>query len=100
MTDEDSNITQLFCSIMDIVKLRRKIAFKEREMERDRKRYNVDRRILALLDNEYERSLEEDGYKMKTVLEIKEMIRKADELDHVANKRLELEWAMEQSGGH
>jgi hypothetical protein len=68
----------MFCHVMDIVKARRLVAFKENQLEQQLKRTPVDRRILKLLDNEYERSLEERGYKMKTVAEIKEMIRKTD----------------------
>jgi len=77
----DSEIAQLFITIMDIIKTRRLVQFKEDQLERERERFNIDQRILKLLDNEYERSLEEHDYKMKTVAELKEMIRLADEED-------------------
>ena len=55
----------------------------EDDIYRDCRRYFVDKRIIDYLANEYERSKEEPEYKMKTVPEIKELIRQVDsgELD-------------------
>jgi len=65
--DYESRITNLFVSVMDIVRMRRHLRRKEDALLRDIDRADVDKRILAVLDNEYERSLEEPGYKMRPV---------------------------------
>jgi hypothetical protein len=83
MMDNDPNITQIFVTVMHMVDLRRRANKYEDDIVRDCKRFNVDKRILDCLANEYERSKEESGYKMKSVPEIRELMRKADagELD-------------------
>ena len=73
------HINHLFIEIMNIVKQRRKLRFLEDRLEQNRSRYNTDPRLVALLDNEYERSLEEREYKMKTLSELVELIRKSDD---------------------
>lgn len=76
---DKSRITELFLIIMDIVKMEHKIHFKEMELSRGCLRYNIDQRIMAVLKNEYERSLEDANYKMKTVDEILELLKRTDE---------------------
>lgn len=76
---DKSRITELFLIVMDIVKAENKVNFLENELSRGCSRYNIDRRIMAVLKNEYERSLEDENYKMKTVDEILELIKKVDE---------------------
>ena len=83
MTDNDPNITQIFITAMHMVDHRRRANQYEDDIYRDCRRYFVDKRIIDYLANEYERSKEEPEYKMKTVPEIKELIRQVDsgELD-------------------
>ena len=78
MTDTDPNITQIFITVMHMVDLQRKVRRYEDQIVRECERYHVDHRILDFLANEYERSLEDKGYKMKTVAEIKELMRQSD----------------------
>lgn len=76
---DKSRITELFLIIMDIVKTENKVRLLENELSRDCSRYNIDRRIMAVLKNEYGRSLEEKNYKMQTVDEILELLKRIDE---------------------
>jgi hypothetical protein len=96
----ESRVTQLFCEVMDVVRARRKARFYHEQLLAHTTRMNVDSRIIFILMNEYERSLEQKDYKMLTVPEIREKLRESDEKNNVADKRLEMEWAMEQGGGH
>lgn len=64
---------------MDIVKLRRTLDSKESQLSSDCRKYCVDCRIMAVLKNEYERSLEDKNYQMKTVDEILELLKRIDE---------------------
>lgn len=70
----DTHITQLFCEVMDVVKTRRKLRRLESQLARHTKMFNVDSRIMRVLENEYERSLEDSNYEMKTVSQIKDEI--------------------------
>ena len=67
MWNDRSKITMLFLNVMDIVKLRRTLDSKESQLSSDCRKYCVDCRIMAVLENEYARSLEDHNYKMKTV---------------------------------
>lgn len=77
MMNQD-HINHIFILLMDIVRSKRKIRFSEDELEQVRSRYNIDSRLVRLLENEYERTLEEDGYKMKSVKELIKMIEDND----------------------
>ena len=80
MNDMDKfRITELFLIVMDIVKTENKVHFLEMELSRGCSRYNIDQRIMAVLKNEYARSLEDHNYKMKTVDEIFELLKRIDE---------------------
>ena len=74
------HINHVFINIMDVVRDRRRLRFKQDKLEQVRSRYNIDSRLVRLLENEYERTLEEDGYKMKTVDELTKMIYESDRL--------------------
>lgn len=76
--DYERRVTNLFVSVMDIVRVRRMLRHKEDALQRDIERSHVDERILAALDNEYERSLEEPEYKMRPVSWIREDLRRID----------------------
>ena len=76
--DYERRITDLFILVMHIVQDRRRLRRNEEDLIRDIERSNVDKRILDALDNEYERSLEEPGYKMRSVAWIREDIRRVD----------------------
>lgn len=76
--DYEERVTSLFISVMDIVRARRKLNRMEEELRRDIDRAHVDKRIIDVLENEYERSLEEPGYKMRTVAWIREDIRRVN----------------------
>ena len=83
MTDETYNdyerrVTNLFVSVMDIVRDRRRLNRKQEDLQRDIERSHVDKRIIDCLENEYERSLEEPGYKMRSVAWIREDIKRVD----------------------
>jgi len=83
MTDETDNdyerrVTNLFISVMDIVRDRRRLNRKQDDLRRDIERFHVDKRIIDCLENEYERSLEETNYKMRSVAWIREAIRRVD----------------------
>ena len=81
------HINHIFINIMDVVRDRRKLRFKEDKLEQVRSRYNIDSRLVKLLENEYERSLEEDGYKMKTVDELVKMIYESERLSQTGLDR-------------
>lgn len=74
----EQRVTSLFISVMDIVRARRKLHKMEESLIVDIDRSHVDKRILDALENEYERSLEEPGYKMRSVAWIREDIRRVD----------------------
>jgi hypothetical protein len=76
---DKSRITELFLIVMDIVKAENKVHFLEVELSRGCSRYNIDQRIMAILKNEYARSLEDYSYKMKTVDEILELLQRVDD---------------------
>ncbi len=76
--DYERRVTNLFVSVMDIVRDRRRLNRKKDDLQRDIERSHVDKRILDCLENEYERSLEEQGYKMRPVAWIREDIRRVD----------------------
>ena len=78
MSDYERRVTNLFISVMHIVQDRRKLNHREEELRRDIERSHVDKRIIDVLENEYERSLEEPGYKMRSVAWIREDIRRVD----------------------
>jgi len=75
--DYESRVTSLFCSVMDIVRARRRLHQMQDTLRKDIERAHVDKRILDALENEYERSLEEP-YKMRSVAWIREDIRRVD----------------------
>jgi len=76
--DYERRITNLFVSVMDIVRDRRRLNRKQEDLQRDIERSHVDKRIIDCLENEYERSLEEPGYKMRSVAWIREDIKRVD----------------------
>jgi hypothetical protein len=78
MSDYERRVTNLFISVMHIVRDRRKLNHLEEDLRRDVERSHVDKRIIDALENEYERSLEEPGYKMRSVAWIREDIRRVD----------------------
>jgi len=63
---------------MTIVRERMRQNRRENDLQNDIKRYGIDPRIIAVLDNEYWRSLEEPGYKMRPIDWILEDIRRVD----------------------
>ena len=79
MKNDRSAITMLFLNVMDIVKLRRTLNNKESQLSSDCRKYCVDCRIMAYLTNEYERTLEDSNYTMKTVDEILDCLKKIDD---------------------
>lgn len=76
--DYETRVTMLFIDVMHIVDTRIKLARMEEDLRKGIERANVDPRILAALDNEYERSREEPEYKMRSVAWIREDIRRVD----------------------
>jgi hypothetical protein len=76
--DYESKITLLFCELMTIVRERRKNMYREQRLQNGIKRFNIDPRIMSVLDNEYWRSLEEPGYRMRPIAWIIEDIRRVD----------------------
>ena len=76
--DYERRVTNLFISVMNIVRARRKLNREEEDLCRDVERSHVDKRIIDALENEYERSLEEPEYKMRSVAWIREDIRRVD----------------------
>jgi hypothetical protein len=76
--DYERRVTNLFVSVMGIVRDRRRLNRKQDDLQRDIERSHVDKRIVDCLENEYERSLEESGYKMRSVSWIREDIRRVD----------------------
>ena len=76
--DYERRVTNLFISVMNIVRARRKLNREEEDLRRDVERSHVDKRIIDVLENEYERSLEEPEYKMRSVAWIREDIRRVD----------------------
>jgi len=94
----ESRVTQLVIQVVDIVRSRRRLQFDENCLVRECNRYNIDKRILNALGNEYERSLEEKNYKMKSIAEICADINKLDKDNDISNRRLEFEWALESGG--
>ena len=74
----DQRITSLFISVMDIVTARRKLQKMQDDLLVGIERAEVDKRILDALENEFERRLEEPGYKMRSVAWIREDIRRVD----------------------
>ncbi len=76
--DYEQRVTSLFISVMDIVRVRRRLHKMEESLIVDINRAHVDKRIIDVLENEYERSLEEPGYKMRSVAWIREDIRRVD----------------------
>jgi hypothetical protein len=86
----ESRVTQCFISVMHIVQNRRKLKYADDRLTSLIKRMGVDPRILRILDNEYERYLEEKGYKMKTVAQIREDLQKEDHVEAVQNALLQV----------
>lgn len=78
MRNEEKEITSLFLSVVDIVAAKRRIARDRSRMEHNCQRNNIDPRVMAYLENEYERSLDQEGYKMKTVHEIIALLKGND----------------------
>lgn len=76
--DYERRVTDLFISVMDIVRDGRRLNRKRDELYRDTEHSHVDKRIIDALENEYERSLEEPDYKMRSVAWIREDIRLVD----------------------
>lgn len=76
--DYEQRVISLFVSVMDIVRARRNITRMEESLRRDTERAHVDKRIIDVLENEYERTLEEPDYKMRSVAWIREDIRRVD----------------------
>ena len=76
--DYEYRVTNLFIAVMDIVRDRRRLNHKQNALIKDIERSHVDKRIIDCLENEYERSLEEPEYKMRTVAWIREDIRRVD----------------------
>jgi hypothetical protein len=63
---------------MDIVRTSRKLDFMRERLRVDTERAHIDMRLINVLENEYARSLEEKGYKMRTIAWIREDIRRVD----------------------
>ena len=74
----DIRIMQLFNGVIDIVSAKRRIERGRERMNHHCKRYNIDPRIMTILETEYERSQDDSTYTMKTVPEIREYIKNVD----------------------
>jgi hypothetical protein len=74
MDDKERDITTIFLEVMELVKAKRELARMELRLTQQCGAYGVDRRIANILGNEYERTLEDPSYKMKTVSEIQELL--------------------------
>lgn len=74
MDKEELDITTIFLDLMELVKAKRELARMESRLTQQCGAYGVDRRIANIMGNEYERTLEDPSYKMKTVSEIQELL--------------------------
>ena len=76
--DYESRATQIFCSVMDVVRTSRKVDFLRERLRIETERAHIDKRLIDALENECARILEEPGYKMRTIAWIREDIRRVD----------------------